>query len=173
MTGDKRADYVSIDPDNGRLNLWHNRCWATGGSDGDNPPFVNNPNNPDDPSFVPYTMPRQTVEEWIALGDSYTAGTGCNGNEQRFAGDAVRGEKAYPMQMSVNQPQWDHINGQGHDLPRFSFHAYTGDKSTKLKQYQLQQGAYKDNKNLPRNQPFGKPQLAVMTIGGNDAGLSQ
>lgn len=27
MTGDKRADYVAINPDNGRLRLWHNRCW--------------------------------------------------------------------------------------------------------------------------------------------------
>ncbi|KAI0908236.1 hypothetical protein F4823DRAFT_599838 [Ustulina deusta] len=26
MTGDERADYVTIDPDTGRLNLWHNRC---------------------------------------------------------------------------------------------------------------------------------------------------
>ncbi|VUC27345.1 unnamed protein product [Clonostachys rosea] len=28
MTGDKRADYVSVDPNSGRLNLWQNRCWA-------------------------------------------------------------------------------------------------------------------------------------------------
>lgn len=26
MTGDKRADYVAIDPDNGALTLWNNRC---------------------------------------------------------------------------------------------------------------------------------------------------
>ncbi|GAW16078.1 hypothetical protein ANO14919_055010 [Xylariales sp. No.14919] len=26
MTGDDRADYVTINPDNGALNLWHNRC---------------------------------------------------------------------------------------------------------------------------------------------------
>lgn len=30
MTGDKRADYVSVDPATGRLNLWVNRCKATG-----------------------------------------------------------------------------------------------------------------------------------------------
>ncbi|CAM1503527.1 Fc.00g011180.m01.CDS01 [Cosmosporella sp. VM-42] len=36
MTGDRRADYVSIDPDTGRLNLWKNRCWAIDdGDDGD------------------------------------------------------------------------------------------------------------------------------------------
>lgn len=27
MTGDGRADYMSINPDNGRINLWINRCW--------------------------------------------------------------------------------------------------------------------------------------------------
>ena len=36
MTGDRRADYVSIDPDNGRINLWENNCWAIDdGGDGD------------------------------------------------------------------------------------------------------------------------------------------
>ncbi|CAM1501517.1 Fc.00g035010.m01.CDS01 [Cosmosporella sp. VM-42] len=45
MTGDKRADYVSIDPDTGRLNLWHNRCWAT--SDPDPPTGIPDPEEPD------------------------------------------------------------------------------------------------------------------------------
>lgn len=36
MTGDGRADYVTIDPDNGCLDLWINRCWEidTGGGTG-------------------------------------------------------------------------------------------------------------------------------------------
>ena len=37
MTGDRRADYVSIDPDTGRINLWENRCSEIDdGDDGDN-----------------------------------------------------------------------------------------------------------------------------------------
>ncbi|KAI1361353.1 hypothetical protein F5Y08DRAFT_314931 [Xylaria arbuscula] len=60
MTGDKRADYVSINPDNGRINLWHNRCWPSdqpvpgddGGSDdddgGDDDDDDNNDSDDDD-----------------------------------------------------------------------------------------------------------------------------
>ncbi|KAL5341746.1 hypothetical protein BJX70DRAFT_395479 [Aspergillus crustosus] len=33
MTGDQRADYVTVDPDNGALQLWHNRCWSNAGDD--------------------------------------------------------------------------------------------------------------------------------------------
>lgn len=126
-----------------------------------------------DPSFVPYTVPNQKIEEFIALGDSYTAGTGCNGNNEVIAGDAVRGQRSYPMQMSADIDNWAFINNGDETLPRFSFHAYTGDKSLELITEQLNQGDYKDDKNLPRAQPFGKPQAAVLTIGGNDATLSE
>lgn len=34
MTGDRRADYVTLDPDSGALNLWHNRCAPNGEGDG-------------------------------------------------------------------------------------------------------------------------------------------
>lgn len=123
------------------------------------------------PSFVPYSAPTQKVEEFIALGDSYTAGTGCNGIDEVFAGDAIRGQRAYPMQMSQDADNWGFINNDD-TLPRFSFHAYTGDIGQDLILEQLTQGAYNDDKNLPRGQPFGAPQLAVLTIGGNDATLS-
>jgi hypothetical protein len=42
-----------------------------------------------DPTFVPYAKPTQKVSEWIAVGDSYSAGTGCNGNNKRMGRDAV------------------------------------------------------------------------------------
>jgi hypothetical protein len=125
-----------------------------------------------DPSFVPYTQPNQKIEEFIALGDSYTAGTGCNGLDEIMAGDALRGKRSYPMQMSQDQDNWAFINNGDDTLPRFSFHAYTGDTSETMLVKQLIPGDYKDDKNLPRAQPFGKPQVAVLTIGGNDAMLS-
>lgn len=108
------------------------------------------------PSFTPYSVPTEDVVEWIALGDSYTAGTGCNGTAGVFAGDAVRGQRSAPMQMNTDSDNWEfrNTNGGGVPLP-FSFSAYTA-----------------TNQNLPRH-PFGAPQLAIMTIGGNDAYLSQ
>lgn len=126
-----------------------------------------------DPSFVPYTLPNQKTEEFIALGDSYTAGTGCNGVDEAMARDAVRGKRSYPMQMSLDTDNWGFINNGDETLPRFSFHAYTGDTGQELITKQLTQGDYKDDKDLPRAQPFGKPQVAVLTIGGNDATLSE
>lgn len=124
--------------------------------------------------FVPYTKPSQKIEEFIALGDSYTAGTGCNGVDEIIAGgDAARGKRSYPMQMSTDEDNWGFINNDDEKLPRFSFHAHTGDTTTELVTEQLKSGDYKDDKNLPRAQPFGKPQVAVVTIGGNDAGLSE
>ena len=123
------------------------------------------------PSFTPYSKPNQKVEEWIALGDSYTAGTGCNGLDEILAGDAVRGKRAYPMQMSTDTDNWDYINGDD-TLPRFTFSAYTGDTVDELVSQQLTQGPWvPTNINLPRH-AMGQPQLAVVTIGGNDAGLS-
>lgn len=124
------------------------------------------------PTFLPYVKPTQRIEEFIALGDSYTAGTGCNGRREIIAGDAVRGARAYPMQMAADEDNWSFVNG-GAELPRFSFHAYTGDKTEDLVVQQLKHGQYKDDRNLPRNQPFGKPQIAVVTIGGNDAELGK
>nr|OQO27418.1 hypothetical protein B0A51_07869 [Rachicladosporium sp. CCFEE 5018] len=123
------------------------------------------------PTFTPYTKPTQKIEEFIAVGDSYTAGTGCNGNDEVIAGDAYRGKRSYPMQMAADVDSWAFINGDA-TLPRFSFHAYTGATSIEVVTQQLKQGAYKDDKNIEWYQPFGKPQIAVMTIGGNDAGLS-
>lgn len=124
-----------------------------------------------DPSFVPYTKPTQKISEFIALGDSYTAGTGCNGNDEKMGWNAVRGKRAYPMQMSQDQDSWAFINND-QTLPRFSFHAYTGDKVQELVTQQLKQGDYQEGNDADRNQPFGKPQIAVVTIGGNDAMLS-
>ncbi|RMZ84469.1 hypothetical protein DV738_g785, partial [Chaetothyriales sp. CBS 135597] len=123
------------------------------------------------PSFVPYTRPNQAIEEFIALGDSYTAGTGSNGLAEQMAGEAVRGQRAYPMQMSTDEDNWRLINNGG-GLPRFSFHAYTGASTAELITEQLKKGDYQDDKNLPRSQPFGKPQVAVLTIGWIDATFS-
>ncbi len=71
------------------------------------------------------------------------------------------------------QKNWEYINGDK-AIPRFSFPAYTGDTTIELLSEQLKPGDYKENNRvLPRAQPFGKPQIAVMTIGGNDALLSK
>ncbi|KAK6439375.1 hypothetical protein LTR95_004422 [Oleoguttula sp. CCFEE 5521] len=75
--------------------------------------------------------------------------------------------------MAANADKWAMLNGGDKTLPRFSFHAHTGDLPTDLRSKQLDKGDYKeDYKGKERGQPFGKPQVAVMTSGGNDIGLS-
>lgn len=125
------------------------------------------------PDFKAHNAPKEKVQEFIALGDSYTAGTGANGKGEAFGGSSYRGQHSYPMQMSQDKDQWKFVNND-ENLPRFSFHAYTGDTTFLLVGEQLKQGDYsEDDKNKARGQAFGKPQLAVMSIGGNDAGLSE
>jgi hypothetical protein len=84
------------------------------------------------------------IEEFIAAGDSYTAGPGCNGNDETFAGDAVRGKRSYPVQMPTDADNWEFIN-RDKTLPRFSFPAYTGDTTVELLTEQLTRGDFKEN----------------------------
>jgi hypothetical protein len=125
-----------------------------------------------DHSFVPYTKPNQKITEFIALGDLYTAGTGCNGNDEITGGDAVHGVRAYPRQMAQDAYNWGFINNDD-TVPRFSFHAYTGATVDDLVIYQLKQGLFRDHNDLPHYQPFGKPQIAVVIIRGNNMKLSE
>jgi hypothetical protein len=53
-----------------------------------------------------------------------------------MAGDAVRGKRSYPMQMSTDADNWEWINGD-REIPRFSFPAYTGDTTVELVSEQL------------------------------------
>ena len=125
------------------------------------------------PDLVAYTRPNGKVTEFITLGDSYTAGTGSNGNGEKVGGDAVRGKRAYPFQMKDDTDNWEFINGD-ETHPRLTFSAYTGDTSTEVVTKQLKQGGYKENNwDSARDIPFGHPQLGIMTIGGNDAHLSR
>ncbi|KAK3314056.1 SGNH hydrolase-type esterase domain-containing protein [Apodospora peruviana] len=124
------------------------------------------------PDFKPYTRPTGKVTEFITLGDSYTAGTGCNGDKEKVGGDAVRGKRSYPFQMKDDADSWEFINGDD-TKPRLTFSAYTGDTSVELITQQLKQGGYKENNwDSARDIPFGHPQLGIMSIGGNDAHLS-
>ncbi|KAM7215674.1 SGNH hydrolase-type esterase domain containing protein [Rhypophila decipiens] len=122
--------------------------------------------------FVEYTRPNQKVTEFITLGDSYTAGTGSNGDKEKVGGAAVRGKRAYPFHMRDDTDSWEFINGDS-TVPRLTFSAFTGDTSVELITQQLKPGGYKDNNwDQARDIPFGHPQLGVLTIGGNDAKLS-
>ncbi|KAM7205534.1 SGNH hydrolase-type esterase domain containing protein [Naviculisporaceae sp. PSN 640] len=119
---------------------------------------------------APYVKPTGKVFEFVALGDSITAGCGANGIPERFGGTAERGRHAYPMQMREDVDMWEIINGE-RMKPNLTFLAYTEDRFRHVRDRQLQSdGPYMpDNWDQGRGAPFGNPQFAVMTIGGNDA----
>ncbi|KAM7217368.1 SGNH hydrolase-type esterase domain containing protein [Rhypophila decipiens] len=121
----------------------------------------------------PYVKPTQPVSEIIALGDSFTSGVGSNGLLERFAGVAGRGLRSYPIQMVRDLDMWEIINGERKE-PRLTFLAHHSDTTEDVIERQLvNDGPFqKDSWELARGAPFGNPQLAVMTVGGNDASVA-
>ncbi|KAI9711826.1 MAG: hypothetical protein M1820_001971 [Bogoriella megaspora] len=123
----------------------------------------------------PYMKPSNKVVEVLAIGDSFTAGIGSNGDPDRLSGsgDCSRYKKAWPIQL-VAKDGWKDFN---RDLPKLTFGACSGATmhnkggldNNGLVENQLGQG-YED-----RDIPYiriGKPQIAVLTITGNDVGFS-
>lgn len=129
-----------------------------------------------DPSapWIRYVRPTEDVVEWVALGDSFTAGTGSNGSPEVIEKQAWRGARAYPLQMQGDAANWQSINSNSHRVPdRFTFGAFTGATSIDVSQWQLRVGPFDPNSAKVAHPTLGKPQLAVMTIGGNDAYLKK
>ena len=103
------------------------------------------------------------ITEWIPLGDSFTAGIGSNGPDDymEFSQDCSRYQQAYPVIMNQNE-QWS-----GNAATRtLNFGACSGNKMQDVTDKQLSDNATVDYKN------FGTPQVAVITISGNDIGFT-
>lgn len=112
-------------------------------------------------SLKPYATPLATdeIKEWAGLGDSFTAGIGSNGESDLVdkSGDCSRYKKAYPMQMNTDT----RLPGDP-AARKLNFGACSGNKMQDLLDNQLSDNAPKNYVN------FGNPQLAVVTITGND-----
>lgn len=107
------------------------------------------------------------MDQITAVGDSYTAGIGSNGKRDKLKNSfkCSRYDKAYPNQL-VRDHGWQDWNSQ--TTPALNFGACSGDTTKELLSEQLKQ----DDVELPYIS-VGKPQLIVMTIGGNDVGFSE
>lgn len=109
----------------------------------------------------PYVTPLATdeIKEWTALGDSYTAGIGADSKSDFIdgSGKCSRFKKAYPVQMNADT-RWPGDPA----TRRLNFGACSGAKMQDLLDKQLSDKAHEPYVD------FGKPQLAVVTISGND-----
>ena len=111
--------------------------------------------------FEPYVAPKafDPITEWLAIGDSYTAAIGSNGIDDydRTSFDCQRYLQAYPLKMNRN-PRMPGIAGDR----KLNFGACSGKKMKDVRDNQIK------DKPAQGYVAFGKPQIAVMTIGGND-----
>lgn len=99
----------------------------------------------------------------LAIGDSYTAGIGSNGEKEQLP-EAIacsRYKSAWPVQLSEKE-DWNQINDN--TKPKLTFGACSGAVMKKLRDTQLKQG----DPVKAEETPIGHPQLAVLTISGND-----
>ncbi|KAF2804963.1 SGNH hydrolase [Mytilinidion resinicola] len=111
-----------------------------------------------------YTRPTHPITTILAIGDSYTAGEGANGFPDYIASSANcdRYKQSWPLQL-IADPAWDSFNGK---KPALVFGACSGATMNDLIANQLQLGVPNASEAYTK---IGKPQIAVMTIGGNDA----
>ncbi|KAF2501532.1 SGNH hydrolase [Lophium mytilinum] len=115
----------------------------------------------------PHIRPSQKVEEILGIGDSYSAGIGSNGDidSDDASSTCHRFARAWPMQLR-NSDSWLDFNI---DKPKLTFGACSGGVMKDLRDNQLQQGVPNP---ADVNLKIGKPQVAVLTIAGNDAQFS-
>jgi len=100
--------------------------------------------------FTPHPPPL----DWVALGDSYTAGPGAGDpyDEHLDPEYCYRSKGAYPVQLIEDFPF--------HTAPRYQFLACTGANTGDVLHNQL--------RNVDTNPP---PDFVVLTLGGNDIGF--
>lgn len=118
---------------------------------------------------------KQKVEQVLSIGDSYSAGIGANGapdewgftNCSRYAG-------AWPVLLS-EKDEWKDFGKDG-QKPSLTFGPCSGNVMVDVRENMLEQGDAKDTSQMGIHDwpytPIGKPQIAVMTISGNDVKFS-
>ena len=114
----------------------------------------------------PYATPLASdpITEWTALGDSYASGYGSNGlkDYDRFSFGCNRFQQAYAVQMNADSK----LPGDP-DKRKLNFGACSGASFDSLKANQL------TDKPSDGYVAFGKPQLALVNIGGNNLGFGE
>ncbi|KAL8908304.1 MAG: hypothetical protein Q9171_005512 [Xanthocarpia ochracea] len=112
------------------------------------------------PEYIPSTATKRDITDWLAIGDSFSAGISADVPDDELNWSCSRFKKSYPSQMNEN-PRFP-----GHSTSRtFVFGACTGGKMQDLIDHQIELGAPDLKAEYPKN---GKPQIGTVSIAGND-----
>ena len=114
------------------------------------------------PKYVaPATMNRD-ITDWLAIGDSFSAGISADVPADELEYDCSRFKQSYPNQMN-NDPRFP-----GHSTSRtFVFGSCSGAKMQDVVDKQIELGT-PDTSTYPK---IGAPQIGTLSIGGNDLGF--
>jgi len=113
--------------------------------------------------FYDTTTNHQEITEWLAIGDSFSAGISADKQSDMLNSACSRFKMSYPNQMQ-NNPRFP-----GHSTSRdFTFGACSGGKMADVVSNQIGLGKPDGNANYPK---IGNPQVVTLSISGNDLGF--
>jgi lysophospholipase L1-like esterase len=120
------------------------------------------------PTLNDYKIPNEYVREITSPGDSYTVGIGSNGKDDHFSdscwfadGKCGRYKKGWPEQLR-DHSGWKDLQNDGDRQNNYG--ACSGHVIDQIEKQQLSLGEPKEG----QFKAIGKPQLIVLTAGGND-----
>ena len=112
------------------------------------------------PNYIPPTTANRDITDWLAIGDSFSAGISADVPDDEINWSCSRFKQSYPNQMNEN-PRFP-----GHSTSRtFVFGACSGGKMQDLLDHQIELGDPDLSANYPN---IGKPQIGTVSIAGND-----
>ncbi|KAL8724612.1 MAG: hypothetical protein Q9181_006752 [Wetmoreana brouardii] len=112
------------------------------------------------PKYTPSTTTNRDITDWLAIGDSFSAGISADIPDDELNWSCSRFKKSYPNQMNEN-PRFP-----GHSTSRtFVFGACTGGKMQDLIDHQIELGDPDLEATYPK---IGRPQIGTVSISGND-----
>jgi len=115
------------------------------------------------PKFTAPIVANRDITDWLALGDSFSAGISADVPADQLNWWCSRFKRSYPNQMNEN-PRFP-----GHSTSRtFVFGACTGGKMQDVIDKQIELGDPDLTATYPK---IGKPQIGTVSIGGNDLGF--
>ena len=115
------------------------------------------------PQYVAPTTINRDVTDWLAIGDSFSAGISADVPDDLLQYDCSRFKQSYPNQMN-NDPRFP-----GHSTSRtFVFGSCSGAKMQDVVDKQIELGTPDLTAEYPK---IGVPQIGTLSVGGNDLGF--